>query len=433
MTGGCRTAELPAPGADRGEDPVIVVPAPDRRRRRSATGFWIATLTILLIGGQTATPSPVYPLYAQMWHLSAFTTTVMFAAYALGMVCTLLTAGSVADHIGRRPVVVIAATVAIGSLVLFAVATGPLEVVFARLLQGVALALDLTALGAILLDLAPSRRPQLAATLNGAMPPAGLAFSALTSSVLVQYAPMPTITVYIVNAAATALMTALLFLAPERHARRPGLLASLRPSIGIPRQARPAFVTVLGCLLASWALGGLYLSLGPSVVRSLFGLHNALSGGAAIAAVTGTGALTGLLLQRRTPSQTMTIGAVALVVGPILTIGAVLAPAAWLFYVSSVVGGVGFGAGFQGGLRLILASAPGDRRSGLLSSIYLVSYSAVAVPALIASLLVPHLGLTAVMIGYAVLVALSSSTALLAQRLNAGTGGVHNRKQVAAQ
>jgi len=66
---------------------------------------------------------------------------------------------------------------------------------------------------------------------------------------------------------------------PETSARRPGGLASLAPRLGVPPRLRRDVYALVPILVASWALGGLYLSLGPSVAASLFGLSNHLIGG----------------------------------------------------------------------------------------------------------------------------------------------------------
>ena len=65
----------------------------------------------------------------------------------------------------------------------------------------------------------------------------------------------------VVAVAAVALM-------PETVTRRRGVLASMRPRIRVPRPARRTFAAALPCLIAVWALGGLYLSLGPEKCQS---------------------------------------------------------------------------------------------------------------------------------------------------------------------
>ena len=54
--------------------------------------------------------------------------------------------------------------------------------------------------------------------------------------------------------------------------------------------------------------------------------------------------------------------------------------------------GVGFGAGFQGGIRLVIPQALPDERAGVLSLMYVVSYLGLGVPAVLAGVLVVHSG-----------------------------------------
>jgi hypothetical protein len=52
------------------------------------------------------------------------------------------------------------------------------------------------------------------------------------------------------------------------------------------------------CFVATWALGGLYLSLGPSLAAAATGSPNLLWGGLVIFLVCGTAVATGILLFR---------------------------------------------------------------------------------------------------------------------------------------
>jgi MFS family permease len=384
-------------------------------RRSSLFGFVVSAVTLLVLVGQAGAPSPLYPLYQAEWNLTPLLMTAVFAAYVLGIMLALTTVGSLSDHVGRRPVVVGAAVLAVIALLVFATATSVVELLIARTIQGASVGLASGALGAALIDFQPENRPRLAATLNGALPPVALSIGALSSSALVQYAPAPTVTVFFVFGVLTFIVAALMFLLAERHEARPGVLASLKPTVAIPAEVRPVFVAVVGCLGASWALGGLYLGLGPTIVRDLLHLNNALASGLAIAAVTGTGALTGLAIQRFDALKVSIVGAVALIVGPMFTVFALETGSVSGFYASSIIAGIGFGAAFQGGLRLVLAVAPPEGRAGLISSVYLLCYLAFGLPSIVAGLLVPFVGLLDVVLGYAAFVALMAATALILQ------------------
>lgn len=105
------------------------------------------------------------------------------------------------------------------------------------------------------------------------------------------------------------------------------------------------------------------------------------------------------------------IDEIALVAGSALMIASVTAESLWLIFTTGM--GIGFGGAFQGGLRLILAETPAARRTGVLSTVYIVSYFALGGPAVIAGLLTPTLGLRTVVDAYAVFVALLLAVALL--------------------
>jgi hypothetical protein len=76
----------------------------------------------------------------------------------------------------------------------------------------------------------------------------------------------------------------------EPGSRRPGVLASLRPHVAVPRQARGTFAAAAPSIVAPWALAGLYLSLGPSLAAQATGSRNLLWGGLVIFLLCGTGA-----------------------------------------------------------------------------------------------------------------------------------------------
>jgi len=95
--------------------------------------------------------------------------------------------------------------------------------------------------------------------------------STLITSALVQYAPAPTHLIWWALLAVFAAGTVAVLAIAEPGARRPGALASLRPTIAVPRQARRTFAGAVPCFVATWALGGLYLSLGPSLAAAATG------------------------------------------------------------------------------------------------------------------------------------------------------------------
>jgi len=104
----------------------------------------------------------------------------------------------------------------------------------------------------------------------------GPGLGALITSALVQYAPAPTHLIWWALLAVFAVGIVAVLAMAEPGSRRPGVLASLRPRVAVPRQARGTFAAAVPCFVAVWALGGLYLSLGPSLAAEATGSPNVL-------------------------------------------------------------------------------------------------------------------------------------------------------------
>ncbi|WP_330179345.1 hypothetical protein OHB26_23085 [Nocardia sp. NBC_01503] len=92
--------------------------APYRISRSSA--FWLLSTALALLLFASAAPSPMYPVYQQMWHFSPLVSTGVYAVNTLALLVTLLFAGSLSDHIGRRPVLIAAVLLELAGTLTFA-------------------------------------------------------------------------------------------------------------------------------------------------------------------------------------------------------------------------------------------------------------------------------------------------------------------------
>jgi predicted MFS family arabinose efflux permease len=320
----------------------------------------------------------------------------------------------VSDYLGRLPVI-------IGALVFSAVAcavflaahdTGALYA--ARSLQGIATGLATGPVGAALIDLQPPDTHR-APVVTSVFSTLGLALGALITSALVQYAPAPTRLIWWILLAAFALGIAAVLAMAEPGSRRPGALASLRPHVAVPRQARGTFAGAVPCIVAGWALGGLYLSLGPSLAAQATGSPNLLWGGLVIFLLCGTGAAAAFALRGISSRAMMLAGCLSLLAGMAVTFGAIVTTTSAAFLIGSAVAGVGFGLAFLGSFRMITALAEPDDRAGLVTAIYIVGYLAFSVPALIAGVATTRFGLhsTALVYSASLAVLAAAATAIL--------------------
>jgi hypothetical protein len=239
----------------------------------------------------------------------------------------------------------------------------------------------------------------------------GLALGALITSALVQYAPAPTQLIWWALLAVFAAGIAAVPAMAEPGLRRPGALASLRPRIAVPRQARGTFAAAIPCIVAGWALGGLYLSLGPSLAAQVTGSPNLLWGGLVIFLLCGTGAAAAFALRNADSQATMLAGCLFLLAGMAVTFGAIATTTSVAFFVGAAVAGIGFGLVNLGAFRLITARATPDQRGGLVAAIYLAGYLAFSIPALIAGVTTTKYGLHSTGLVYAAALAVLAAVA----------------------
>ncbi|HEV7563826.1 MAG TPA: MFS transporter [Solirubrobacterales bacterium] len=378
--------------------------------------FWAIAAIIALYLAAAAAPTPLYVVYQEEWGFSATTLTLVFSVYVFGLLGSLLVLGGLSDHIGRRPLAAAAVALEVVAMVLFLLA-GSVEVLAAaRVVQGIATGIALSTLGAALVDLDPPDEPGLAGIVSGLAPLIGLAVGALVCGALVEYGPMPTELVYIlvlVGLAAAAVVVARM---PESSPCVPGARASLVPRIEIPARVRPEILAMTPILVATWALCGLYLALGPSVAAQIFKLPNHVIGGLVVALLCGTGAITIYAMRGWGLARSLELAAVVLAVGMALTLAGLLVEQAALAAFGAIVAGVGFGAAGRGTFGTIAAIAAPEERGGLFAAFYVISYVAFSIPAIAAGFADTSLGLRPTAIAYGAVVLVLSLGAIWAQR-----------------
>lgn len=340
----------------------------------------VAATTVLFLAASAA-PSPLYVVYQELWGFTPTVLTAVFAIYVVGLLGSLLVVGALSDHVGRRPVLGAAIALEIVALVLFLVAGDVAVLTVARFLQGVATGAAMTTLGAALVD-HDSRG--VAGVVNSVSPAAGLAVGALGSGALVEFGPAPTRLVYVVLLAGMVVAAIAVARMPETSGGRPGALASLRPRVGIPARLRSQVVPVVPVMVAGWALGGLYLSLGPSAVAELFGLRNHLVGGFVVTLLCGTGAVSSFLLRRRSAPSLLAPAAALLGLGTVITLVGALTGLVALAVAGTLVAGVGFGAAGLATLGTFGRIAAPHERGALFAVAFVISYLAFSVPAVAA-------------------------------------------------
>jgi hypothetical protein len=282
--------------------------------------------------------------------------------------------------VGRRPVLLTALAVQVASMLVYATAGGVGELLAARVVQGLSTGAAIGAIGAAMLDVDRAR----GALANALSPGLGTGTGALVSALFVQYLPAPTHLVFFALIAVFALQAAGVAALRETVTRVPVTAAVLVPEVRLPRAVRGPVLAAAPVLFASWALAGLYAALGPALVQTLTGSAGVVLGAASLS-VLAAAAVTSVYLLRNVSAQAVLVsGIAALVAGVAITLIALGTGSVTLFFVATTVSGIGFGSGFQGGIRTVVPLAEPHERAGVLSLLFVISYLGMGIPAVAA-------------------------------------------------
>ncbi|WP_247257535.1 MFS transporter [Pseudomonas moorei] len=380
--------------------------------------LWFLAITLLSFLAASTAPTPLYHLYQEQLQFSAAILTLIFAVYALSLLVALLTVGSLSDHLGRKPVIFTAVLLNIVAMLLFIQADSVAWLISARVLQGFATGMATAVLSATLLD----TDRQQGALINSVAPLIGMALGGMGCGLLAEFAPAPLYLTYWLLLVLFVMQGLYVWRLPESVSRQPGAWASLRPTLHVPVQARSTLWRVLPLNTATWALGGFYASLAPSLVRTATGSTSNLIGGATVAVLTLTGASMIFILRNRPAGNALQLGAGCLATGVALILLGAHDASLPLFFLGTLVAGCGFGAGFLGALRSVVPLALPHERAGLMSAYYVLSYLAFCLPSLLAGNLTRTFGLVMTTDGYGVVLILLALGAWLAHRLRRSSG-----------
>lgn len=387
--------------------------SPSSEIRSRALFFTAVGAIVMLFLAASSAPSPLYVVYQQMWHFTPTVLTVVFAIYVAGLLGSLLVVGGLSDHVGRRPVLFGAILLESVALVLFLLAGDVLVLSTARFLQGIATGAAISTLGAALVDFEAPHARGRAGVVNSVAPTAGLALGALGTGALVQFGPSPTRFVYALLLAGMGVAAILVALMPETSERRPGAVASLRPVVGVPARLRADVAPVIPVMLASWMLGGLYLSLGPSLAAQIFGMSSHLIGGVVVTLLCGTGAVTAFVLRRTSAVRLLGPAAALLGGGTLVTLVGIWSGQVALGVLGTLVAGVGFGAAALATFGTFARIAAPHERGALFAVAFVLSYLAFSLPAVAAGFASTAFGLRITAEVYAVVIVAVTALALV--------------------
>jgi MFS family permease len=340
-------------------------------------------------------PSPLYVLYQERFHFSAFVVTAIFATYAVGVLVALLVVGRASDVLGRRQVLVPAMALLTVSTAIFALASGVGWLLVARAVQGFAVGSLTPAAIAALVDLDQTEGGHRGPLTSGLAFISGAAVGVLLSGTMAEYLPRPTVLPFVVELGLDLSGLACLLILPAGALRgRNGARWRMqRPSV--PTAVRPVFLAAALSVAVSWSVGSIYGSLNSSMLHDLLHLDSPLAAGAVLFVfnvVSGLSQAGGRQVDQR---RLMQIGIVLTLVGLGLLQLAFSSGSLALFVGATIIIGIGNGLCFVGALTLVNMAAPADHRAEVNTAYSIVSYCALSIPAVGVGLATGVIGLRA--------------------------------------
>jgi MFS family permease len=378
-------------------------------------GFWTVAAAFLIAMAYSTVPAPLFPLYVAREGFSTFAITVVFAAFAVGVVISLVLAGHVSDWVGRKTVLIPALGLEVLSALLFLTSTSLPVLIVARVVNGLGVGMIAATATAYLYDLhahhRPGASPRRFEIVSTAANIGGLGVGALVAGVLAQYVSSPLSTPYVVLAVLLVASMIAVALTPETVVKKQ---VPYRPQRISTDHGRGYLAAGAGAFTA-FAVFGVFTSVSPGFVagelhhpsRTLAGLVVFIVFGGAALAQTVTGGLSLAALRK--------LGLGAQAIGVLLVVAGMNATSFPLFLAGGAIAGVGAGVQFKAAIGAVASMAAPEKRGEALASLFFIAYLGLSVPSLSIGLATRFLDPTTVMTWFAgILLMLLAGVAALA-------------------
>tara|TARA_B100000700_G_scaffold107545_1_gene121329 strand:+ start:2624 stop:3820 length:1197 start_codon:yes stop_codon:yes gene_type:complete len=380
--------------------------------------FFVAASIQILVFACAGAPISLFNVYRAQDGLSHSDLGWVSLSYFIAAALALLVFGRLSNHLGRKPMAGAALLCVLLSCVTMIAMQNSLALLFARALQGFACGVAASSVGAYVTDLGSYRRKSWVALITSCAPMIGIPLGAVSSALLVNYAPAPKLLIYTLIATVAVMLLGLLLQCEETVQRKGNVCSALKPDFYMPKAALRPFATLSAVVVATWSIGGFYQAFGPEIVATALGSDNALISALAFSSVMVLTPLGGALAGRFVAQRA--IGVAMLILVTALMVIACALYFGWLevFLAASLSVGIAQGVASSAGMSVLIADISREHRAGMLASVYMVSYLGAVLPALIASIAANYVGVFTLFCGYAVLAGIAALIALLSSTLH---------------
>jgi MFS family permease len=328
---------------------------------------------------------PLFRPYASFAGFNNGQTSLVLAAYILGMLPCYVFLGGISDKIGRKPVLIFSLFLALSSDLIITIFPTVYALIAARFFQGVALALSMGTGTAYISEIVfpdsnASVRGANAASMATAIGFSGGAF--MTSiELLIHFTYLPF--TYFIAIAITLLGIVLAFFLPKL----PPIGGSLVRLPYFPKGSFPINLSIAIC----WATTGVVIAIIPTQLASF---HLTAYAGFCLVLINWTGGFLQPFIRRRFQPQTsLKLGYAIIPFGfGVVILGAYLGLLPVVLLGTAFIGSAAFGFSYQGGLALI-ANLGGNQKARAVSGFMFFGYLGFGIPAVLLGFLADQIGI----------------------------------------
>lgn len=344
------------------------VPSSSARHPAGVVGA-VTVFAVIMLGG--ALPIPLYAIWAPQLGFGPLTTTVIFIAYVIGVVASLVLFGPVSDRSGRRPLLGVAIGIAALSTVLFAVATNVPLLLTGRFLSGVATGIATSTATAAVSELLVSKR--LASAVSTAANLGGIGLGTIVGGIFGQSVPNPTRSVFWVYLIVLGAAAIVLERVPETVAHRARLTFSPRRPVLPSGIGRRQFIGASVTVAAAFGVNGFFSSLAPTFLRDQLHIDDLALSSLVVGALFAA-ALATQLLAPTAVLESAAPGVVVLLVGVIALLAGLRSASLPIFLGATVIAGASVGLTFRRGLIVTERLAVPEHRADIGATYFLIAY-----------------------------------------------------------
>ncbi|MEB6335428.1 MFS transporter [Serratia rhizosphaerae] len=347
----------------------------------------LALMSALL---NSSAPTPLYPLYQHELGLTSVSLTIIYGAYAGGVLISLFGVGNMAGKVrDLRSMIVPALLVVLAGALLFAMADSFVMMFMARLLAGIGTGALTGAANIALVRFGPKDGGKVAALIATLSFTTGLALGPIFSGLALQTGFYTTSLPFIIIMAVAAVAALGVMLkwpaavAPAGNAQT-SAAAPVKSSLADGLRATGIkFYLCAGALFTCWAVAASILAIGPNVAEKLLGMHSRGMYGYVIAVYLVIAGISQILSRRINARHSLMFGCLAQALSVVVFAEAIQIHSLGLAAAGMVIAGYAYGAIFVGSATLVNLISPKSSHARLISLFYVIAYIANWVPILL--------------------------------------------------